>query len=1047
MIVSPKIPRKVARLAQTYSALIFEPAAVVAAGFFETREHLRQVPDDSFPWKPAEPGTRWGAPWMSAWFRGNFCVPAELAGKPLFLRAQTDALEAMLWVDGCPKGIFTHAKDGAQIGNHHSPIITPGAPAGVSFSLAVEAYAGHPCEGSQPFDTKATQNRYPDRYPRRFTSLEILIRHDDVMGFIFDLQTIGQLFRALPETSFRRGKLARVLESVFTIVPQDPVTGWRDSLARAREVMLPALNERAEASAPLAGLVGHSHLDTAWMWTIDETIRKAARTYSNVLSLMDQYPEFIFIQSTPFHAELMRRHYPVIWEGIRARVREGRWEPNGGMWIECDCNLTGGESMVRQFLKGIRFTLEHFDYRPDTFWLPDTFGYSAAIPQIMLGCGLRYFLTTKLTWNEVNTFPYDTFWWQGLDGSRVLAHFNDIQCWPDPETLISKLNGGGPKDFRTVENFIQHKDVNDRRLISYGMGDGGGGPQFEMIEMARRCGDLEGCPKASHTPVSRFMEDLERTSVRPPVHAGELYVEGHRGSLTSLHEIKRGNRKAEFALRDAEFLVVAGQAASDASILEKLDACWETLLINQFHDILPGTSIPEVHDRAIAELEGVISGAGEILRQVSGTPGADGLTLWNSLSWTRRGVLSVKDVPEELAPAGGLIWQRVRDIEGASLLLLEGVEIPPLASVSLPLGPATPGPTADSIFSYDGHTLRSPHVSIGFDPEGRICSLVTLATGREICKGGGFLNQFLLGEDVPEAWDNWDIDEDQSLKMEPQTRLLSREVVADGPLQFRLRSTFQIGSQSTLRQDLILQADTPRLDFETVVDWKERHALLKVAFSTAVLPSAARHEIQFGHIERPAFRNNRFETVKFEVCNHKWTDLSENRHGAALLNDCKYGISVLGGEMRLSLIKGGLHPDPRGDAGSHRLTYSLLPHEGGFSAETVIQPAYELNAGLIAGSGAGQASLFSISTSNVICESIKPAVDGRGYIARLYEAERSSVRTALRFSSVPGAVFLTNLLEEDLKETTLDQDLLELHFDAFQIITIRVIPDYSPHQT
>lgn len=1043
MIVSPKIPRKLNRLAQTYESLVFEPAAMVPAEFLETREHLRAVPGDGEEWRPAGPGTEWGAPWTSAWFRGEFRVTPELAGRALFLRARTDALEALLWIDGKPAGIFTHARDGAQIGNHHALLITPGAAAGETIRLALEAYAGHPCEGSQPFDSGSTQNRYPARYPKRFEAMEIAVRRDDIMGFVFDLKTLAQLFGSLPENSFRRGKIARVLEAVFQLVPQDPKNRpesvWRPPLMLAREAMAEALASPAEPSAPMAGLVGHSHLDTAWMWTLDETARKAARTYSNVLSLMDQYPEFTFIQSTPFHAELMRRHYPAVWNGIVKRVAEGRWEPNGGMWIECDCNLTGGESMVRQFLKGIRFTREHFGYTPDTFWLPDTFGYNAAIPQIMLGCGLKYFLTTKLTWNEVNTFPYDTFWWQGLDGSRVLAHFNDIQCWPDPETLLAKLQGGGPKDFRSVENFIQHKDVNDRRLISYGMGDGGGGPQFEMIEMARRCRDLEGCPRASHTTVSQFMRELEETAVHPPLHVGELYVEGHRGSLTSIHQIKRGNRKAEIALRDAEILLVANGREADAPLRARLSACWETLLINQFHDILPGTSIPEVHDRAVSELEEVIQEARRIAGEAAGPATQETRTLWNTLSWDRTGCISIPAPAGDMVPGSGVRWQKSLNIDDEPTLVVQAA-IPSLGALEIPMERSKKAPAVESPFRYDGKSLASPHLTMEFDRAGRITSLRTHAANREVCLSGGTWNGFLFGEDVPEAWDNWDIDDDQALKLAPQEEMLSREVVADGPLQFRLRSTFRIGSGSHLTQDLILNPDNPRVDFESRLDWRERHALLKVRFQTPILPQAARHEIPFGHVMRPAFRNNRFEAVKFEVCNHKWTDLSENRHGVAILNDCKYGISVAGGEMRLTLMKGGLHPDPRGDAGVHKFTYSLLPHEGGFSAETVIRQAYELNTEPVCGSGRPRPPLFTISESNIICEAVKPAEDGNGYMVRLYEAEGSSGRASLRFRERPGSVSVNNLLEEDLGNLPVAQNAVEIDFHAFEIVTLRVAP-------
>ena len=1041
MIVSPKIFAKCRRLVQTYGTLIFTEIAEIPVRVLETDDHLREPPaKDDVRWKDAAAGTLWGKPWGNAWFSGSFNVPADCSGRPVFVRARTDGIEAFLFIDGRPRGIFTHPRDGADIGNHHTVMALPRACGGEVIDVAVEAYAGHPCVGSQPFDSLGTQTRYPDRYPRKFEGVFAMRRDEDVMAFVFDLQTLVQLAESLPDESFRRGRLARVLEDVLAAVVEDPafVAGeeWRLGLRRAREIMAPHLAVPAEPSAPFAGLVGHSHMDTAWMWTVDETARKCARTYSSVLNLMEQYPEFTFVQSTPFHAELMRLHYPSIFERIKTRVTEGRWEPNGGMWIECDANLTGGESMVRQFLKGITYTREHFGYTPDTFWLPDTFGYSAAIPQIMRGCGLPYFLTTKLTWNETNTFPYDTFLWRGLDGTEVLAHFNDIQCWPDPSTLRAKLHGGGAKDFRSVENYIQHKDVNDRRLISYGMGDGGGGPQFEMVEMGRRCRDLEGCPRAEHTTVSDFMRGLESSIVRPPVYTGELYVEGHRGSLTSMHEIKRGNRRAELALRDAEFLAVACGRAGDFEIRRRLREAWDVLLVNQFHDILPGTSIPEVHDRAVRELQGVEDVARAICQELIGVPAGDSVAVWNSLSWNRTGVLALRGVPAGKAPVG-LVSQRVVTLDGSEVVLCHGADIPGLGSCALQLSNA-PAPEP-SPFRYNGTSLDAAAVSIVFDESGGIASLKT--SGRQLCVPGKVMNAFLLGEDVPAAWDNWDIDEDQARKMQRQVALLSREVAADGPLEFRLRSRWRVGRASEIRQDLVVRLDSPMLVFETEIDWHEKHALLKAAFPSNLRPSFARHEIQFGHIERPVDRNHRFDTVKFEVCQHKWSDLSENRHGLTLINDCKYGVSTEGGEMRLTLMKGGLHPDPRGDEGMHRLTYALLPHEEGFSAGAVVRPAYELNIPLMVGATDDRPSLLSVSAPNVVVESIKPAEDGRGYIVRLYEAERSSCSAAVAFGEPVAFVSLCNLIEEDAGKLDVQENSVRLGFRAFEIITLRVVPE------
>jgi alpha-mannosidase len=1044
MLASTKLPGKIERLLKTYRDRIFKPIASLDVGYLETKEHLRTPPPADAPFKSCPSGTQWGEPWGNAWFFACSTVPESLANRPLHIRAETDGIEAMLWVDGHPAGIFTHPKDGAFIGDHHALRLTPGVDAGTTLHIAIEAYAGHPCVGSQPFDTTSTQSRYPDRYPRVFRSVQVLEACREVMDFVFDLRCVSQLARSLPEESFRRGRLQQAMAEVFEIVPQDPAHhsgDWLRALAEARLRMAPHLSSPANASAPVAGLVGHSHMDTAWMWPIEETIRKCARTYSNALSLMEQYPEYTFIQSTPLHAEFMRLHYPEIFAGIQKRVAEGRWEPNGGMWVECDCNLTGGESMVRQFLKGIRYTREHFHYSPDTFWLPDTFGYNASIPQIMRGFGLKYFLTTKLTWNESNTFPYDTFSWRGIDGSTVLAHFNDIQCWPDPETLIAKLHGGGPKDFRVVKNFIQHKDLNDRRLISYGMGDGGGGPHYEMLEMARRVGNLEDCPRGVHTTVGKFMRDLEmRTEGRLPVHTGELYLEGHRGSLTSIHAIKRLNRQAEIALRNLEILAVAGGHQGDSNVRLELDRLWSLLLVNQFHDILPGTSIPEVQDRARRELSSIVADANSEMTRLVGSASESQMTLWNTLSWDREGVLEIHGAPEGRAPADGCIWQSSRDVEDNKILLLGNLRIPPLASLSISLESTTGRHPAASPFAFDGSTLEWPEGRLVFSADGRLSSLIIKSDDREIAAPGGYLNTLLCGEDVPEAWDNWDIDDDQRLKMKPQAGLVSSEVIENGPLEFRLRQVRRIGHSSTITQDVVVRTGSVAVLFDTVVDWSEKHALLKVSFPTRLFPAFARHDIPFGHICRPVHRNTSQERAQFEVCQHKWSDISEGTHGVALLNDGKYGIAIDGGEFRLTLLKAGLHPDPRGDEGRHRFSYALLPHEGAFAIDPVVRRAWEMNCPLIAGESSSTAPLFTLSNSEIVCEAIKPAEDGHGWVIRLLEASGSHTKARLVFSKPPKSAALCNMLEEVTAPLVLRDRGVDLEFHPFEVLTILVEP-------
>jgi alpha-mannosidase len=1045
MLIHPKLIAKVRRLSATYKDLIYEPLGVLEMRMLETEEHLRSVPEDWKNWPLVAKGATWGAPGGTAWFATEAVLPETFSGKTLYLRANTGGRETLLWINGEPKGIFTHPVESPQHGHHHTRLLTPKATSGERIEIALESYAGHHIVGTQPFETKETQDAYPMQYPKTFGSVELVSRRDDVMHFVFDLETLVQLVDFLPSNSFRRAKVCHALEKLFAETIQDPENAsesmWRLALARARNIMAPLLDMKNSPSAPSSGLIGHSHIDTAWLWTIKETIRKCARTFSNTLALMEEYPEFTFIQSTPFHADLMRKHYPQIWKGIIRRVCEGRWEPNGGMWIECDCNITSGESMVRQFLKGQRFTQKHFGFRADTFWLPDTFGYSAAIPQILRGCGIRYFLTTKLLVNDTNNFPYDTFIWRGIDGSEVLTHFNQIHCWPDAGTLISRVQGEEGKDART-QNAIQHKEVNDRRLISYGFGDGGGGPQFEMIEMARRCVDLEGCPNSKHTTVSQFMQELANNS-RPPVHVGELYFESHRGTLTQMHEIKRGNRRSEIALRNAEFFSVRARLAGRPTRKEKIDDLYALLLVNQFHDILPGTSIPEVHDQAIRELNQVERQAQIFADELSSDSISSGnsIMVWNTLSWERSGTMALSNFPSGQFPSAELLRsQEIQDLDGERIVIVQGLILPPLSGTAICFEPIST--KAESPFSYNVTTLETPCLSVQFDDHGYIVSLIDKARDRELRGKGLPLNVFLTGEDVPESWDNWDIDADQKLKMIPQHTLESREVVADGPLQFRVRSEYRLGEHSRLRQDMVFFSDSPQIDFETIVDWHGRHQLLKVGFDLSVSAPCAKHEVQFGHLERPTHQNTSVDRARFEVSQHKWTDLSENRYGVALLNDCKYGISILDNDLRLTLLKGGCHPDPRGDEGIRKFTYSLRPHIGGFSVENVVRPAYELNIPvLISRNNPSSRSepLLEIDASNIILEATKIAEDQNGLIFRFYEAERSAVKARIHFNFTVKQVFLTNLLEEIESQLPHNSHSVELEFHPFEIRTLKII--------
>lgn len=907
------------------------------------------------------------------------------------------------------------------------------AKAGEIIDLCVEVYCGHYVRGTQPFEYDGRKD-----FTACYTGMDICCKDQLISDFYFDLKTINQIIDSLDVTSYRRSDLINTLEQVHNIIYYDPECVDRDRFDAALREAAPLLRRQLEKpngpTAPFAGLVGHSHMDTAWLWHCEETIKKCARTYSNQLSLMEQYPEHRFMQSSAYHSEMLLEHYPELFERIRRKVLEGRYEPNGAVYVECDCNITGGESMIRQFLWGQRFTREHFGYTSDTFWLPDTFGYSAAIPQIMKGCSVPYFVTTKMSWNDTTDFPYDSFMWEGMDGTRVLSHFPKTHDFPCPRTLAHFMytrNRHG--------DVVKDKRLSQMKMLGYGFGDGGGGPQFEQIEMGRRIHDVEGVPRTEFMSVSDFMHRLDASMPDPPVYSGELYLEFHRGTLTNHHEIKRNNRKAEIALHDLELLTVA-RAVADHTQADgrKIHPLTRLLLINQFHDILPGTGLPRVNEECRQDIFGVIRDADAMCAELLHTQAAkDTISLTNTLSFARTDTFYL-DVPEGLILDADCMQQRVQTVDGKSMLAVAGITLQAMETRSFHLIPGSA--SSGSAFCLAGNELQTPFARIQFDDQGAMASYVDLRINRELRGDGLPLNTFLIAEDVSLRWDSWDIDADLLPKLKPDTQLISRRVICNGPIELRIQSEYRLTDHSTLTQQTIFSACTPEVRFDTIIHWQDDHRFLKTAFDTTVFASESREEIQFGYAMRPTHNNNPQDTAKFEVCCHKYADLSENRWGVALLNDCKYGIQAKGRSLRLSLHKGGCNPDFVGDKGDHRVTYSFLPHDAAFGADSVIRHAYQLNYPVRQGQTEADTlpALFSIDQSNVICEAVKPCEDVQhAYIIRLYEAEGTSCSATLHLQHDLCDVIETNMLEENIRHMGAAADV-PLTFHSFEIKTLKI---------
>lgn len=1031
MLTDKQIERmlgKLKRFESTIEPFIFEKVGELECAAFETLEQFHNIPEAAL-FTDIKKGWRWSGEGAYCWFTSRYTVSADLAGQDLFIRPHIGGYEALVWVNGEPFGTFASKIVFTGHGNHYCDLIKKAPVAGDVIDIAVEYYAGHAYKGCMPLEEEPLLS-----YDYAYNGIDVCTKNLEVQEFYFDLVTLNQLVEILPADSFRRAEAVNALYKMHQVLyysfEDTDAQTFFDAVRQAHPHMKKVLEVKNAEGAPFAAVIGHSHMDTAWLWHIDETIKKCARTFSNQVSLMEQYPEYKFIQSSACHGDMILTHYPKLFERIKALVAQGRYEPNGGVWVECDCNITSGESMVRQFLWGQRFTRKHFNYTSDCFWLPDTFGYSAAIPQIMKSCGVDYFLTTKIGWNDTNPFPYDTFYWQGLDGTKVFTHFNTTHCPPDAQTLSKQLKEGYGETIRELT-------VTDKRICAYGYGDGGGGPQFEMIELAARCKDLNGVPKAEHMLVSDAMKFIESTAVNPNTFTGELYLELHRATLTNQHNIKRNNRKAEFGLRDLEFFTV-NQAVKNDLIAASTDVepLYRLMLINQFHDILPGTCIPKAHIQSHKETTEIIETSAALIAAMTDSPVKESVTLTNTLSFERSSPVFI-DYTTGYIVEGDYKQQLYTDLDGNIKLMVSGVTIPAFSSVTLKLIRGVV--SNNSHFSLCGNCLATPFAKVEFDDRGYISSFIDTRLDRELCGEGYPLNTFLVAEDVPLAWDSWDLDADIESKFKDTAELISREIYSRGEAALVLRSKYRLTPKTTVTQDMFFFADTAEVRFDTLMDWQDDHRFLKTAFDTSIMQDFARCEVQFGFVKRPTTRNNSLEKAKFEVLNHKYTDLSEARYGVAILNDCKYAISLEGGKMRLSLHKGGNRPDFRGDKGMHRCVYSFLPHDSGFDVNSVIKPAYELNIPPVVSDGEYCVSpLIELEADNVIVEAIKPCEDNeRAFIVRMYDAEGAYTRTNIKLFKDAKAAEITNMLEETL-ETIADVSSLDLTFRPFEIKTLKV---------
>lgn len=980
---------------------------------------LDEQADFEADWEETPPGSYWGLPRKNFILVTNFSVPTDWIKTgvtalylPIGIAGDFSHPEALVYLDG---------KQYASCDRHHQEVILPAEYCdGQEHSLTLTGWTG--IGGSTMGDM---QNRL------KMGSCEVVQIHPETRAFLATARVAAGITKHLSHQDPTYYHLLTALDEALRLVDLRLPIGsdFYKSIPEAHKHLKDIIKKAGQALDVDLTAVGHAHIDVAWLWTLGQTRQKSRRSFTNVLRLMESYPSFSFTQSQPQLYDYLIEDDPEMFQEIKDRVEEGRWEPIGGMWVEADCNISSGESLVRQFLLGREFFRDHFGTDADSpvLWLPDVFGYAWNLPQLIKEAGLEYFFTIKIGWSQYNRLPFDSFWWQGLDGTKVLTHFSTTKN-PDSVHASTYNSDASPEQILgTWLNFQNKDDAPPGKtlplLMSYGWGDGGGGPTREMVENILELENFPAAPRVKPGKVIDFYHQLEAVSERLPVWNGELYLEFHRGTYTTQARNKRANRKMEFALHDAEFLAAAASLFDPVYLYpyDLLEKAWKLILLNQFHDILPGSSIAPVYTESLIqyqEVEQITAGISKsALESLSAHFGPH--LLVNPTSFER---------DEPVIIAGKLS-------ESGKLL---PYSITPLMDLN---DDAAPG---ELVCKKD--LMENDYLRVELNSAGDITSIFDKIAQRDVLPEDTLANQWIAFEDRPLNWDAWDIDifyDDKKWLAEPASSIKIKE---EGPLRATLEIKRQILS-SSYTQRVSLDHNSARLDFDTEIDWQERKILLKAAFPVDVLSPTATYEIQWGNVERPTHHNTSWDWARFETAAQKWVDLSEGQYGVSLINDCKYGHDIHGNTIRLTLLRGTTAPDPKADLGKHTFKYSLFPHQGSWDENTVKQ-AYLVNNPLLvwegntkAGKKTGAFSLVSVDQPNLVIETIKKAQDGNGLIIRLYESRRCRGSFALQVGFPVEKAFQTNILEENQDSLNVEGNQITGTYKPYQIITLRVIPE------
>lgn len=942
-----------------------------------------------------------------AWFYKKVTVPEEFADGEVELSIASDATVG--WADVNPQFIaYVNGKLQQGIDKNHREIFLDGPG---TYEIYLYAYTG-------------------SVFPEHVDFIATLRLIDKkIKKLYYDLKVPFEILEFEEENSRNYFEIKKHLNNAINFIDmRRPCSeAYYASVEKAEEYLQNEFYGKYCREGEIHAIcIGHTHIDVAWEWTLAQTREKTLRSFSTVLTLMKKYPEYKFMSSQPQLYKFLMEESPELYEEVKEMVKQGRWEVEGGMWVEADCNLSSGESLVRQFLYGKRFMNKEFGVESKVLWLPDVFGYSAALPQIMKKCGIDKFITSKIGWNESNKMPYDAFIWHGIDNTPVFTYFmtaQDKHRGKEPATNVTynaKLNAN---QLRGAYDRFQQKELYDDVLITFGFGDGGGGPTAKDLEMYDRLKNgIPGTSTAVMGYAGDFLEDVKsKTENNPhmPHWNGELYLEFHRGTYTSQAKNKKYNRTSEFMFENAETISLINEYLTGAVYpKEKMQAAWETILLNQFHDIIPGSSIKEVYEVSHAQYEdiqktgsSIIGGALE--RLAEGVNADEGILVYNPNSFASSSAVKTDD---------GYIYAENIPAKGYKVIVPDNTK---------------------STIALTDNTVENKFFKLILDENGNFSSIFDKRNNREVLKQGAKGNVFTVYEDYPREYDNWEISSYYTEKHWNITELDSIEPVYEGERAgLRITRTY---NNSKIVQTIFVYNHIDKIDFDTFIDWKESHLVLKTAFPVDVNTNKATYDIQFGSVERPTHKNTSWDAARFEVCAHKYCDLSEYGYGVSLLNNCKYGHAIHDGVMSLTLLKCGTFPDPTADKCEHEFTYSLYPHAGDYREAGTIQKAYELNVPMTAvkvsenkGTLPCEYSFLSLDSENIIFETAKKAEDGEDIILRGYECFNKRTGVTLTLGVPVKSAYICDMLENEETEIPVTDGKISLVFKPFEIITLKL---------